>query len=292
MTVRPAPPAPQPSSPERPRSASPAWRPSRPGRPTERERQAPARPWRPRRPTGRASAQASWSGGRRRRGLGDRSGGGLRGGGRSRRGLRGSGRGRRGAGAAAGAGAGFGAAAGPAGGAGGGAAARAARGRVVGALTGAARIAAAATAATGAVTPATGRSAAAVDVAKLQADTKAANARTRELRRTRRVPCGPISRSCRRVRSCGPRKYNGFPQAWRRRSCCTCSSPEGPSTNPPFGRSDIPLTGPSAPLEADFDRSARAERLVPETAQRRRCGSPEPQGGLDKTSPSALEATA
>jgi hypothetical protein len=32
----------------------------------------------------------------------------------------------------------------------------------------------------------------------------------------------------------------------------------------------MPLTGPSAPLEAGFDRSAGAERLVPETAQRRR----------------------
>jgi hypothetical protein len=77
----------------------------------------------------------------------------------------------------------------------------------------------------------------------------------------------------------------------------------GAHYKPPFRGSDMPLTGPSAPLEAVLDRSARAERLVPETARqfperfvpetarRRRCGSPEPQGGLDKTSPSALEST-
>jgi hypothetical protein len=66
----------------------------------------------------------------------------------------------------------------------------------------------------------------------------------------------------------------------------------GAQYKPPFEPSNTPLTGPSAPLEAGFDRSARAERRVPDTAQRRRCGSPEPQGGLDKTSTSALEPTA
>ena len=119
-----------------------------------------------------------------------------------------------------------------------------------------------ATAATGSVAPATGRSAAAVDVAMLQADTKAASVRRRELRRTRRVPCGPIGRSCRRVRSCGPRRYNGFPQAWRRRSCCTCSSPRWALDKPCVQRSNMPLIGHLAPLEAAFHGSERAQRSL------------------------------
>jgi hypothetical protein len=62
-------------------------------------------------------------------------------------------------------------------------------------LTETASVAAAAFAATGAVAPATGRSATAVDVAKLHAQARVARSVMREPRRRRRVPGGPIFRS-------------------------------------------------------------------------------------------------
>jgi hypothetical protein len=70
---------------------------------------------------------------------------------------------------------------------------------VVGALTGADCVAATTVAVTGSVAPATGRSATAVDVAKLRAERSAARRVTSE--RTRRDPCGPICRSGSRERS-------------------------------------------------------------------------------------------
>jgi hypothetical protein len=174
-----------------------------------------------------------------------------------------------GAGAGAGSGAGAGVGAGSGTGAGAGAGAVVVAVDVVGALTGAVavEVVSAAAATTGAVAPATGRSAAAVDVAMLQAERKAASVRTREPRRTRRVPCGPVCRSCRRVRSCGPRRYNGFPQACRRRSLLGVAFTSKAPRKPRVQRSNMPLVGRLAPLEAQFRGSARAERSLQQAAR-------------------------
>jgi hypothetical protein len=162
---------------------------------------------------------------------------------------------------------------------------------VDGALTGAVEVVVAAASATGAVAPATGRSAAAVDVAKLQAEARTASARIREPRPTRRVPWGPVCRSCPRVRSCGPRRNNGFPQAYGDDRAARDVHRGGPLQTR-FRPANMPLAGPLAPLKARGDRSARAERAIPRDVQRRKYGVQEPLSRVDTSARRLVEATA